>query len=174
MGYLQGDWIPHPNSLLFNAFPGFWPLKAFWFFRKVSHHTTPSMRSKQTILCIWYLTMNSLFFCFRLASCSCCRTSPRHPRVTPMSRDLASTSAFRSNTEHMLVEHLSTTNFKNCSNNSIDESDRNMWEEKNKKKLSARTWHFQRKPWYGYAACGSLYHYYLQHAVRPGYLKSHC
>jgi hypothetical protein len=36
MGYLQGDWIPHPNSLLFNAFPPFWALKAFWFTRKVS------------------------------------------------------------------------------------------------------------------------------------------
>ena len=36
MGFLQGDWIPHPNSLLFNAFPPFWGLKAFWFFRKVS------------------------------------------------------------------------------------------------------------------------------------------
>ena len=36
MGYLQGDWIPHPNSLLFNAFPPFWGLKVFWFFRKVS------------------------------------------------------------------------------------------------------------------------------------------
>ena len=36
MGMLQGDWIPHPNSLMFNAFPPFWALKAFWFTRKVS------------------------------------------------------------------------------------------------------------------------------------------
>ncbi len=36
MGLLDGGMTPHPNSLLFNAFPGFWPLKAYWFFRKVS------------------------------------------------------------------------------------------------------------------------------------------
>ena len=33
---MAGDYTPHPNSLLFNAFPGFWPFKMFWFFRKVS------------------------------------------------------------------------------------------------------------------------------------------
>ncbi len=38
MGLLDGGMTPHPNSLLFNAFPGFWPLKAYWFFRKVSPH----------------------------------------------------------------------------------------------------------------------------------------
>ena len=30
------DNVAHPNSLLFNAFPLFWPLKLYWFFRKVS------------------------------------------------------------------------------------------------------------------------------------------
>ena len=46
MGFLQGDWVPHPNSLLFNAFPGFWPLKVFWFFRKVSRTMPPSKSIK--------------------------------------------------------------------------------------------------------------------------------
>ena len=36
MGFLAGDYTPHPNSLLFNAFPGFWPFKFYWFCRKVS------------------------------------------------------------------------------------------------------------------------------------------
>ena len=36
MGFLNGDFTPHPNSLMFNAFPCFWPFKAYWFFRKVS------------------------------------------------------------------------------------------------------------------------------------------
>ena len=36
MGFLDGGYTPHPNSLLFNTLPFFWPLKAFWFFRKVS------------------------------------------------------------------------------------------------------------------------------------------
>ena len=26
--------MPHPNSLMYNAFPVFWPAKAFWFTRK--------------------------------------------------------------------------------------------------------------------------------------------
>ena len=33
---IDTDQLAHPNSLLFNAFPGFWPFKAYWFFRKVS------------------------------------------------------------------------------------------------------------------------------------------
>jgi hypothetical protein len=36
MGFLAGDFTPHPNSLMFNGIPIFWPFKAFWFFRKVS------------------------------------------------------------------------------------------------------------------------------------------
>ena len=36
MGFLNGDYTPHPNSLMFNGIPVFWPFKAFWFFRKVS------------------------------------------------------------------------------------------------------------------------------------------
>ena len=27
---------PHPNSLMFNVYPVFWPFKALWFTRKVS------------------------------------------------------------------------------------------------------------------------------------------
>jgi hypothetical protein len=37
MGFLAGDYTPHPNSLLFNALPLFWPFKAFWFTRKVNY-----------------------------------------------------------------------------------------------------------------------------------------
>ena len=36
MGFLAGDYTPHPNSLMFNAIPIFWPFKAYWFVRKVS------------------------------------------------------------------------------------------------------------------------------------------
>ena len=39
MGFLAGDYTPHPNSLLFNAFPGFWPFKFYWFCRKVSQYS---------------------------------------------------------------------------------------------------------------------------------------
>ena len=36
MGFLAGDYTPHPNSLMFNVYPIFWPFKCYWFFRKVS------------------------------------------------------------------------------------------------------------------------------------------
>ena len=40
MTFLQFVWgtsaTPHPNSLMFNPMPFFWPFKAIWFFRKVS------------------------------------------------------------------------------------------------------------------------------------------
>ena len=35
--FISGAYTPHPNSLMFNTYPVFWPFKAFWFFRKVSH-----------------------------------------------------------------------------------------------------------------------------------------
>lgn len=34
--FLSGAYTPHPNSLMFNVYPIFWPFKVFWFFRKVS------------------------------------------------------------------------------------------------------------------------------------------
>ncbi len=37
MGIFDGSLTPHPNSLLFNAFPGFWPFKMYWCLRKVSN-----------------------------------------------------------------------------------------------------------------------------------------
>ena len=36
MGFLAGDYTPHPNSLMFNFYPIFWPFKAFWAARKVT------------------------------------------------------------------------------------------------------------------------------------------
>ena len=40
MGYIPnpfaGDLTPHPNSLMFNVYPVFWPCKVYWFTRKVS------------------------------------------------------------------------------------------------------------------------------------------
>ena len=104
MGFIQGDWIPHPNSLLFNAFPGFWPLKAFWFFRKVS---CPLPNSQHSLT----------FVCFsrhgRLASSSCCKTSQLRPRATPTNRDLASTSASRC-TEHDEMHRPCTQRTSTC------------------------------------------------------------
>ena len=90
MGYLQGDWIPHPNSLLFNFFPPFWGLKAFWLVRKVSRRSSPKRQS----------TASNNFVMNRPVNSSSFKTSPRLPRVTPTNRDLAGTSALTSTTEH--------------------------------------------------------------------------
>ena len=85
MGFLAGDYTPHPNSLLFNAFPAFWPFKAFWFFRKVSHfHSSYD-----------HLRLMST----RLVKSHSSRISPPLLRATPMSRNHASTSASLSTTE---------------------------------------------------------------------------
>lgn len=35
MGFIAGD-ICHPNSLLYNFLPIFWPWKVFWMVKKVS------------------------------------------------------------------------------------------------------------------------------------------
>ena len=35
MDFWNGGYTPHPNSLMFNVYPIFWPFKVFWFFRKV-------------------------------------------------------------------------------------------------------------------------------------------
>jgi hypothetical protein len=32
--FLSGAYTPHPNSLMFNGLPVFWPFKVYWFFRK--------------------------------------------------------------------------------------------------------------------------------------------
>ena len=34
--FYNGAYTPHPNSLMFNVYPIFWPFKVYWFFRKVS------------------------------------------------------------------------------------------------------------------------------------------
>ena len=98
MGFLAGDYTPHPNSLLFNAFPGFWPFKLYWFFRKVS----PLAKSLAS---------------FNLTGCdrdrpersSCCKTSLRHPRDTPTTRDLVATSHFPSSTERKAITPCAAT-----------------------------------------------------------------
>ena len=33
--FISGAYTPHPNSLMFNGIPIFWPFKVYWFFRKV-------------------------------------------------------------------------------------------------------------------------------------------
>ena len=89
MGFLNGDYTPHPNSFYFNTLPVFWPFKLFWFFRKVSpqqHH----IRLR--------LTLRPLLPC-RLVRSSSSRTSPLPPRATPTSRDPVTTSASPSSTE---------------------------------------------------------------------------
>ena len=90
MGFLAGDYTPHPNSLLFNAFPGFWPFKMYWFFRKVS---TEHDRCVDNCL-------TAFAFCFnRRERSSSFRTSLSHPRATQTTRDLAATSTSPSSTE---------------------------------------------------------------------------
>ena len=83
MGLLQGDWIPHPNSLMFNAFPPFWALKAFWFTRKVSY-----LSNQLQIL----MQLSPR----RLVNSSCSGTSPSLPKATLMPLDLANTLASNS------------------------------------------------------------------------------
>ena len=46
----DGRYTPHPNSLLFNAFPGFWPFKMFWFFRKVSPNKLVHKNSRINVI----------------------------------------------------------------------------------------------------------------------------
>ena len=41
--FISGAYTPHPNSLMFNTYPVFWPFKVFWFFRKVTHPFNPSI-----------------------------------------------------------------------------------------------------------------------------------
>ena len=86
----DGTITAHPNSLLFNAVPLYWPFKLFWFFRKVSSIMIKiEARSANQRPC----------FVFRLARSSPCKTSPRLLRVTPTTRNLAATSASLSSTE---------------------------------------------------------------------------
>ena len=89
MGFLAGDYTPHPNSLLFNAFPGFWPFKLYWFFRKVSEQPG--------------ILFTIVYFACRLERSSSCRTSPLLPRATPTNRCPASTSASLSTTEQTAI-----------------------------------------------------------------------
>ena len=86
----DGTLTAHPNSLLFNALPLYWPFKAFWFFRKVS----PSMPvcymcTTQTRLCCLNSSVRSSLF----------KTSPSLQRTILTFRDLANTSPFLSSTE---------------------------------------------------------------------------
>ena len=86
----DGTLTAHPNSLLFNALPLYWPFKAFWFFRKVS----PSMPvcymcTTQTRLCCLNSSVRSSLF----------KTSPSLQRTILTFRDLANTSPSLSSTE---------------------------------------------------------------------------
>ena len=83
-GFLAGDYTPHPNSLLFNAFPGFWPFKMFWFFRKVSLRR--EHLDKGTVSVSILLTLH------RLARSPSFRTSLSLLRATPTMRSRAATS----------------------------------------------------------------------------------
>ena len=49
----DGSLTAHPNSLLFNAFPGYWPFKVFWFFRKVSCPRALSVPLSLLFACVW-------------------------------------------------------------------------------------------------------------------------
>ena len=47
MGFFDGSYTPHPNSLMFNAYPIFWPFKGYWTLRKVSiSNTAPKCDSR--------------------------------------------------------------------------------------------------------------------------------
>ena len=86
----DGTLTAHPNSLLFNALPLYWPFKAFWFFRKVS----PSMPvcymcTTQTRLCCLNSSVRSSLF----------KTSQSLQRTILTFRDLANTSPSLSSTE---------------------------------------------------------------------------
>ena len=80
-GPFDGRYTPHPNSLLYNAIPVFWPFKAFWFFRKVS----------PTIAVVALMLTIMICVC-RPASFSSSKTSLLLPRVTPMLPSPAATS----------------------------------------------------------------------------------
>ena len=86
----DGSITAHPNSLLFNAVPLYWPFKVFWFFRKVSSKTI-KMEARVANRCACFV--------FRLVRSSRCKTSPLLPRATPTMRNLAATSASLSSTE---------------------------------------------------------------------------
>ena len=86
----DGSITAHPNSLLFNAVPLYWPFKVFWFFRKVSSKMI-KMEARVANRCACFV--------FRLARSSPCKTSPLLPRATPTMRNLAATSASLSSTE---------------------------------------------------------------------------
>ena len=86
-GPFDGRHTPHPNSLLFNAFPGFWPFKMFWFFRKVSRPIA-NLNDSYNISLL-----------YRLVRFSSSKTSLPLLRATPTSTSLASTSASHSITE---------------------------------------------------------------------------
>ena len=82
MGFLAGDYTPHPNSLMFNGIPIFWPFKAYWFTRKVSAPAHPVLTRA----------------CSSARSCSF-GTSPLPQRATLITRGPAGTSTSPSTTE---------------------------------------------------------------------------
>ena len=86
----DGTLTAHPNSLLFNALPLYWPFKAFWFFRKVS-----------PILPVRYVSAShTQLYCLNSsARSSLFKTSPSLQRTILTFRDLANTSPFLSSTE---------------------------------------------------------------------------
>ena len=50
--FLSGAYTPHPNSLMFNVYPIFWPFKAIWFFRKVNNFASKNFSSEKSA-CLW-------------------------------------------------------------------------------------------------------------------------
>ena len=89
---IDTDNLAHPNSLLFNAFPLYWPFKAYWFFRKVSVSLSPTI--VHTTSCS--LQILTVFCIHRLPSSSCSKISQPFPKVTKMKNSPASTSASNS------------------------------------------------------------------------------
>ena len=86
----DGTLTAHPNSLLFNALPLYWPFKAFWFFRKVS----------PTLPVRYVSASHTLLYCLNSsARSSLFKTSPSLQRTILTFRDLANTSPFLSSTE---------------------------------------------------------------------------
>ena len=86
----DGSLTAHPNSLLFNALPLYWPFKAFWFFRKVSP-TRPVRYVSASHTLLYFLNSS--------ARSSLFKTSPSLQRTILTFRDLANTSPFLSSTE---------------------------------------------------------------------------
>ena len=76
MGALfSGAYTPHPNSLMFNTFPVFWPCKIYWTLAKV-------------------ITLSLVTNLISSVRSSSWEISPRHQRATPTTPSREGTSLF--------------------------------------------------------------------------------